>query len=369
MRRFILTFMAVIGLLTSFGQDLESGKSHNQGNKATQSIIVNDGTSLVSQAPFYSLFCDYGTRTQFIIPASSLTQINGDTITGLTFFSSNTSGKSWDEVFHVELCEVNETTFTNPSTFYLTDLTNVFTGELSLNTAGELIINFSTNYIYQGGNLLVSVGTPGKQNGISGSVSFFGVSTTNVGTYGYNGSGTAGQYNNLPTTTNGMVSIAPKTKITYLSETGTVDPEDPEPDECTTEDFSNYSTSSATTAGVLPTGWVGFIPNGTSSGYVPHVSNSSFASINGNYLILVASSSTPTSIAILPKYEDEIVSIQFDYRYESTSYGTLSVGYVTDNTLQGCNSFVQLASLNTTTSITHFTLTQAQLNQINESDG
>jgi len=556
MRRFLLTFMAAIGLLTSFGQALESGKSHKQGNRATQSIIVNEGTSLVSNAPIYSLFCDYGMRSQFIIPASSLTTINGNSINGLTFFSSLTTGKTWDETFTVQLSEVDATTFTNPSTFYLNDLTTVFEGDFSLNTSGELIINFNTNYVYQGGNLLISIATPGKQNGVSSSTSFYGVSTSNVGTYGYNGSGTPGQYNAFPTTTNGMVNIAPKTKISYTAgpvvtcetedmesydcgghssdgpvpdgwfafapgyegtwgfvphitwstlgnvatlgsdnnyiimkgglqnstscftsylalpkydydslesvsfrycyenpEQGTLslgyittptdagcsnfvlltdidvvstattyeltsaqldavaaadgyitlrwycepddswytvglddfeicmlnsetpdDPDDPivpDPDaeECTTEDFTNYSSSSATSAGVLPTGWVGFTPSGSSSSYAPHVSNSSFASINGNYLIFVASSSTPTSIAILPKYDDEIVSIQFDYRYESTSYGTLSVGYVTDNTLAGCNSYVQIASFNTTTSVTHFTLTQAQLNQINESDG
>lgn len=537
MRKYLLTFLSVIALMTCFGQ-----------SKA-ESIIVNDGTNLASNAPFYSLFCDYGTRTQFIIPASSLSQINGVSITGLTFFSTNTSGKTWDETFVVELTEVDETTFTNPSTFYLTNLTTVYTGGFALNTTGELNINFSSNYTYQGGNLLVSVGTPGMQNGVGGSVSFYGVSTSNVGTYGYNNSGSAGQYNNLPTTTNGMVSVAPKTKIYYMpaptcttedfselegagqSSNGPVpagwhayapgytaqwgfiphatgfssgnntslgddnyiimkgghqndtycstsylvlpkyenmtgasfvycyedpqygtltlgyvidsteaacanfvtltdlpsvtsatqytltdtqintiasangyiaikyfcdpesswysaglddfeictesqssepeDPQDPDPDaeECTTENFSNYSASSATSSGVLPTGWVGFTPSGSSSAYAPHVSNSSFASINGNYLIFVASSSTPTSIAILPQFEDDIISVEFDYCYESTSYGTLSVGYVTANTLAGCNSYVQLASFSSTTSVTHFALTQAQINQINENEG
>ena len=500
----------------------------------TQSIVVNDGSSTVGNTPIYSLYCDYGMKSQFIIPASELTSINGMPVTALTFFSSST-GTSWDETFTVELGEVSYTSFTSPFSFVTTGLSAVYEGLISLNASGELTIDFASPYTYQGGNLLVSIATPGKSGGVCPSMYFYCTPSTNAAIYGTNYYSDAGTQ--VPSSVSNSINYAPKTQITYIAEptcttedfaetegsipdgwfafapeadqdlfvphvtdsasgsitalgdsyiimtggtqndtyckasylvlpkhngiTGvsftychqdedhgtltlgyvtdtlesscddfvaiaelpavsqatqhslsedqietlnganayiaikwhcesdesfycagfddfeicafdTPEPEpepEPEPSDCVTEDFSGVTPTGPTTAGSLPENWVGFAPNGTSS-YVPHVSTASYASLNnGNYLVFVGDTDDgTTSIAIMPKTDYDLTGLSFDYKYESASYGTLSVGYVTENTLQGCDNFVALAALPSTTSVTHYSLTPAQISEINESN-
>ena len=61
------------------------------GTRAQETLTVYDGTDTNSRIPFYGLYADYGTCSQFIIPADELVVMEGGTITALTFYSSNTS--------------------------------------------------------------------------------------------------------------------------------------------------------------------------------------------------------------------------------------------------------------------------------------
>ena len=143
-----------------------------------------------------------------------------------------------------------------------------------------------------------------------------------------------------------------------------------------TEDFSeqtpvNYNASN----GELPEGWYSY--NSGTSGYAPRVSNSSnytyITGLTGNFLLMTtnAYSSTDPSAnqkayAIMPQYSN-LVSVSFDYQYESTSYGTLTVGYVTNNL--GYDTYQELETPTKTSGKQTWTLTAAHIATINNANG
>ena len=124
------------------------------------------------------------------------------------------------------------------------------------------------------------------------------------------------------------------------------------------EDFESYSGTAYNVAGSLPTGW-NVIFTGSNSAYSPHVATAIYGNAvisNGNGFCFTSGSSTygTNNYAILPTYEGTLESISFDYRYESTSYGTLSLGYVTN--ASNANTFVSLQTVPaSTTQGTHVT--------------
>jgi hypothetical protein len=113
------------------------------------------------------------------------------------------------------------------------------------------------------------------------------------------------------------------------------------------EDFEAYTGTAYNVAGVLPVGW-NVIFTGTSSAYSPHVATGIYNSAvisSGNGLCFTSGSSNygTDNYAILPTYDGTFESITFDYRYESTSRGTLYFGYITDIT--NANTFVSLQTV------------------------
>ena len=134
------------------------------------------------------------------------------------------------------------------------------------------------------------------------------------------------------------------------------------------EDFSGqtpvgYSSSN----GQLPEGWHSF--NSSSSGYAPRVSdgtNYTYISMTGNYLLMTTNGSDQSTYAIMPQIEG-IDSVAFKYKYENTSYGTFTVGYVTNNT--GYSTYVPLQTPTKTTTVSTYTLTADDITTINNANG
>ena len=138
-----------------------------------------------------------------------------------------------------------------------------------------------------------------------------------------------------------------------------------------TEDFAdetpvNYS---ATTY-YLPEGWQSY--NSNSTGYCPRVTNSSNYSYistfgtGNNFLLLTTNDTGEYAYAIMPFYNN-IADVQFNYAYENISNGTLTVGYVTNNT--GYSTYTALQTMSATTISTHFTLSAADIATINNVNG
>lgn len=120
------------------------------------------------------------------------------------------------------------------------------------------------------------------------------------------------------------------------------------------ENFDSYTGSTYNTAGPVPDCWNTFTDNDARP--APHVIGSGsyyYPLSQPNALSFVGSSPNTNAIAVLPEFTAALNTLQlaFVYRMESTSYGTLKVGYIT-NIGDPVNSFVEVASLTSTTTIT-----------------
>ena len=142
--------------------------------------------------------------------------------------------------------------------------------------------------------------------------------------------------------------------------------------DCDTEDFSGYTAASYYSSTYeLPDGWTTYT-NTSSYCYPARVSNSSSYSyideLTENYLLMTAygTSGEYATYAIMPQYSD-ITSVTFNYVYESTSDGTLTVGYVTDNT--GYSTYTVLDTPTKSGTKTSYPLSEANMATINSSNG
>ena len=182
-----------------------------------ETLTIN-GTSTTTNTyvPFYGNYADYGTISQFIIPASDIQNITaGSTISKLTFYCNKASQSYFGTEVKVQIGEVSYTSFSSTA-FVTSGLNSVIassTTTLTTNSSSELEITFDTPYTYQGGNLLISVGGYGSKYA---STNWTGVSKSdNVAIYKYNSSNSA----TIPSGSGTFVKFAPKTTITYTPST------------------------------------------------------------------------------------------------------------------------------------------------------
>ena len=179
------------------------------GNAWADELTVYDGTATSSTIPMYGLYFDDYTKSECIIPSTELEDMTGGTITAMTFYVSSANTGAWDNTNQkVFLKEVSGTTL-GGSYSGMTDATIVFDGRLTMpTTTGAYTINFSTNYTYNGGNLLI--GVYNDDDGTYHGISWYGVSelTSGVSAYGYNAS-------SLASATYNEQQFLPKTTFTY----------------------------------------------------------------------------------------------------------------------------------------------------------
>ena len=183
----------------------------------TDEALVSNGTTTNSYVPIFGTWTDAYQRTQFIYPASMLTDLNGGTISEMKFYAG-TANKSWGAaMFNVKVMEVAYETFTSNAFADIATATQVYYGSLSTNANKEMVITFSTPYTYNGGNLLIEVGETTK--GTYSGCSFYGVSTTNAGVGGYNSSA----YSSV-TASRSNRGFLPKVTFTYDHNVSVLDP-------------------------------------------------------------------------------------------------------------------------------------------------
>ena len=166
-------------------------------------LTVNDGSATNGYVPVYGFYADAYLKCEFVQPAADLAAVNGGTINSLTFFASN-SNVSWGnanfQVFVTEVADASISAFAGPGTV-------VYTGALSI-ANGQMVVNFTTPYTYNGGNLLVGV-----YNTVTGSYvscSWYGVSATGASVQGYS-------YSSLSGITASQRNFLPKMKIDYTA--------------------------------------------------------------------------------------------------------------------------------------------------------
>ena len=176
-----------------------------RGDRVETELTVYEGTATNNYVPAYMFYFDDYTRSQYVIPAEDLAEMGGTTISSVKFYttSSNVPYTSLSTV-DVYLMEVGYTTISafEPKS----SATIVYSGTLDVVSAGdggELTIEFTTPYAYNGGNLLVGIENTtdaGYKN-----IYFYGQSVTGASVSGYNGTSLEGvtptQRNFIPKTT------------------------------------------------------------------------------------------------------------------------------------------------------------------------
>lgn len=105
------------------------------------------------------------------------------------------------------------------------------------------------------------------------------------------------------------------------------------------EDFSGVTATASNVSGELPACW-NYLWNGNNAAYAPHVVTTGgyqyISNIPDNALLFVAGSSTgygSSAVALLPRFADSLqhLALALDYRFESSSRGTLAVGWFDSN--------------------------------------
>ena len=198
MKRMSLLFLLLFALIAPWAA------------QAQVELTVYEGTASNNVIPAYIYYFDDFTRSQYVIPADDLAEMNGGTINSVKFYttSSNVPYTSVSTV-DVYLMEVDYTTMTalEPKA----NGTIVYQGTLNVVTEGEggsLTIEFSTPYTYGGGNLLVGIENTtdaGYKN-----IYFYGQSVTGASWGGSN-------YSSLENVTGSQRNFIPKTTFAYTA--------------------------------------------------------------------------------------------------------------------------------------------------------
>ena len=140
-------------------------------SRETTTLTVCDGTTQSIWMPIYTgdnvqqMNTLYPHKNQFIIPASELTAMNGGTITKLGFHLATSNGNSNDfcgnSTYKIYFLEVDYTTLSEyEQEGEGATATKVYEGRLNINNVGELSFggaDAAENYIYMGGNLMVTI--------------------------------------------------------------------------------------------------------------------------------------------------------------------------------------------------------------------
>lgn len=179
---------------------------------AAKDLTVNDGTVTNSYVPVYGMYVDDLTRSQFILPASTLESIADRKITKLVFHS-NSESIDWGKAsFEVYVSEVDNETFANANLVDWSSMTKVYEGALSISN-NQMVVEFNDEYEYGGGNLLI--GFNQTVEGTYKTSNWYGVGASGSSLGGYGSS--VSQQNFLPkvtiTSLPGSSVPAPKLKV------------------------------------------------------------------------------------------------------------------------------------------------------------
>lgn len=132
-----------------------------------QTLTLNDGTNLRDEVPIRGWMCREGLGSQFIIPASELTDMQGGTINQLTFYAETASYSFYGAEYKVYITEVDYTEF-EPEVFHsISDIesasycdwntmSDYYSGGLSISN-NMMVIALTSPYHYTGGNLLIGL--------------------------------------------------------------------------------------------------------------------------------------------------------------------------------------------------------------------
>lgn len=118
-------------------------------------ITVNDDDNTNTYVPIHGSYCDYGNRSQFIIPASEISAMQYGAINELTFFvNANITATFSGTVFNIYMTEVNYTEFPTTDFVDWASMEEVYSGSLTW-SGTEWVFTLDNPYVYNGENLLI----------------------------------------------------------------------------------------------------------------------------------------------------------------------------------------------------------------------
>ena len=170
--------------------------------------VYENATATSTQVPVNGTWTDAYLKCEFVIPADQLDEMDGGTVSQMTFFLTIPAGAAWVGTFQVFLKEVDNTTI---NAYYGPDnATVVYEGNLD-GSQSTMNVEFNETYTYGGGNLLVGVYQIVEGN--YKAATFAGESITGACVQGYSGS-------SLDAVTVNQRNFIPKTKFTYTPDSG-----------------------------------------------------------------------------------------------------------------------------------------------------
>ena len=177
-------------------------------------LVVANGTTTNSYVPVYGNYVDAPQRSQSLYPASMLTDLQGQSITAMTYFANGSSfdngvNKWANKPFTVSLKVVEQA---NLATAWAdtTGATVVYTGDLAVDETGMMLITFAQPFTYTGGNLLVSFNLPDNVNDNYKNLYFYGTTIDSASRYGYEGA-----WSSAPLATGAVQNFLPKVMFDY----------------------------------------------------------------------------------------------------------------------------------------------------------
>ena len=173
------------------------------GGAAGGEITVHDGTATNGYVPVYGFYADSYLKSEMVYPAAELAAMNGAAITSMKFYASQTSvewGNASFQVFMTEVASASISDFAGPGIV-------VYEGPLSI-VDGEMLVNFTTPYDYNGGNLLVGVYNTVKGTYVTST--WYGESVTGASVQGYS-------YSDLSSISATQRNFLPKTTFAYAA--------------------------------------------------------------------------------------------------------------------------------------------------------
>ena len=120
----------------------------------SDTLVVANGTATNTYVPIYGYYCDNDQHNQVLYPASMLSAMAPCVINSMWFHQSSVAADSWGTTVTVRLVETSATSLAD--LVAVTNATTVWSGIVN-GTTTPVEFNFTTPFVYYGGNLLVDI--------------------------------------------------------------------------------------------------------------------------------------------------------------------------------------------------------------------